>query len=497
MGTFIGIDLGTTFSAVAYIDETGRPTIIRNEDGQNITPSCVRLTPDGHVEVGESARRELGMEGSSAAGRFKLDMHIKDKTWNLAGTELGPAELSAQVLTELKRFTENAVGAIEDAVVTVPANFPNEAREATTAAAEAADLSIKFVINEPTAAAMYYAFKESKHLAGVYAVYDLGGGTFDISIVEIQDQNVKVLTTNGIARLGGNDFDEALLKLVKQKYEEANGEGFDTEDFHLNEAEELKKTLTRRDSAKARVLRTNITVTRAEFDEAISTMIAQTEFQCEASIEEAEVALDDIQGVMLVGGSTRVPAVVESIKKVFVDKELISTVNPDEVVALGAALYAAYKGDHSKLSAAQRQSVSKIKFSEVASHCWGTFALAFNEARNEHEIINEVMIKKNARLPATHHARFYTIAEGQDKLKCTVTQSTAPETDRRFVQVQAERYFELPPDLPSEEEIDITFNLTEDGKGRATFAHLASNTQVTLDFYSGPRPAEMTTFPVE
>jgi molecular chaperone DnaK len=180
MARTVGIDLGTSFSAVAVIDETGRPQIIPNKDDMRLTPSCIVGTAPGAFEVGEFARRQWGNAPDTAAARFKRDMGTSIKHC-INGRPFSPTQLSTFVLKKLVADATSRIGRIDEAVVTIPANFANEAREATLAAAKAVGLNIKFIINEPTAAALYYAFKYSQHMDGKYAVYDLGGGTFDIS----------------------------------------------------------------------------------------------------------------------------------------------------------------------------------------------------------------------------------------------------------------------------------------------------------------------------
>ena len=183
MANFIGIDLGTTFSAVGHIDDTGRPVIVRNKLGENITPSVVSFTADDAVHVGESARKTLDIDPNTFA-RFKRDMG-GSASYSAFGKEYTPAVLSSFVLKKLKDETELSIGSIDGAIVTIPANFANEAREATMEAAKLAGLEVKHIINEPTAAALCYAYESDEELGGVYAVYDLGGGTFDVSIINL------------------------------------------------------------------------------------------------------------------------------------------------------------------------------------------------------------------------------------------------------------------------------------------------------------------------
>ena len=358
MSAFIGIDLGTTYSAVSYIDDTGRSKIVHNSAGSNVTPSCIDFS-GGKAEVGEEARKSLGMSDTIAA-RFKRDMGSTTTTYNIEGNEHTPTDCSAIVLKKLLQDTKEAIGEVGEAVVTIPANFANEARNATMTAAKQAGLDVKYIINEPTAAALYYAFQSGDGLHGHYAVYDLGGGTFDVTILKVEGQDIEVVTSGGINRLGGDDFDTVLQKIVQKKYKEKNGEDLEEADFTKTNAEDQKKSLSKRDKVNVRVMRTNIKVTREEFEQEISSLVAQTEMLCESIIDEAGITVSDIQEVLLAGGSTRMPVVLESIRRVF-KKDPVASVNVDEVVALGASLYAAYKGDQSKLSKTQQNSIKKTR----------------------------------------------------------------------------------------------------------------------------------------
>ena len=225
MHSFIGIDLGTTFSVVAKIDEHGKPVIVHGASGESTVHSAVYRHDDGKIEVGEFAQRDayLTTGESNSAVRFKRYMGAKE-IYKLGGKEYTPTDLSAFVLENLIRDRTEQLGEIAEVVVTVPANFASQAREATLEAAHRANLKVNYIINEPTAAALCYSLREDMNLEGVYAVYDLGGGTFDISIVNIAGKDVEVLTSNGVHELGGIDFDQALKKLVEKKYETVAGE---------------------------------------------------------------------------------------------------------------------------------------------------------------------------------------------------------------------------------------------------------------------------------
>ena len=455
MAAFIGIDLGTTYSAVAWVDETGRPAIIHDRvEGSNITPSCVM--PDGdRYWVGTSAFRTWSNAPEKAAARFKRDMGTSTK-YEIDSRTFTPTQLSAEVLKKLVADAEAIAGPICEAVVTIPANFAHEAREATMAAAREAGLSVRFIINEPTAAALYYAFICNEELAGLYAVYDLGGGTFDISIIRVDGHNVDVVASNGVARLGGDDFDIAIRGIVQAKFEQETGHRLDEVDFTKSNAEEEKKSLSERSKTVAKAGRQLVDITREEFEDAISAKVTQAEMLCEATIEEAGVEAKDIRGVFLVGGSTRIPLVQESVRRVF-GQEPVSSVNVDEVVALGAALYAAYRGDRSELSTVQQQAIQKIKVAESTAKCFGTVAMVYSEARDEMALKNDILIQKGEKIPCAVTETFYTVHDGQSGVDCKVTESTAPETDLRFVRIIWEGRLELPGDRPVGQEIQITF----------------------------------------
>ena len=482
MGSYIGIDLGTTFSAVATIDETGRPVIVHNPHGSNVTPSCVQFRGDGIVEVGEQARRELFFTDSHALGRFKRDMGTS-RTFSVRGEEYSATDLSAFVLKKLHKDAREMLGPISQVVVTIPANFSHEAREATLAAAETAGLNVQFIINEPTAAALYYAYKASEDFHGVYAVYDLGGGTFDVSVIRVDGQDVEVMATNGVSKLGGDDFDAALQALVQQKYEATTGDDFDAQDYTKNDAEEDKRSLSRREKVVARVARSNIEVTRQEFEEAISPLVTQTEMLSEATIEDAGVELRDLRGVLLVGGSTRVPMVRDSVKRTF-GMEPISTANVDEVVALGAAVYAAFKSDRSDLSAIQRTAIEQISVRESTSKCFGTISVTSDLVRDMDRLENSIIIRKGDKIPTSVTESYYTLADGQTSVRCRVTESSAPESDPRFVKVVWDGDLEIPP-RPRGQEIKVTYSYDDNQVMQCTFLDVQSGREVSVDLTVG------------
>lgn len=484
MGQIIGIDLGTCYSAVASIDETGRPQIVHNREGQNITASCVD-TSTNPITVGEIPYKEWGLNPSVAA-RFKLQMGSTkpfqpekgDPKFKPSQGSYTPTDLSSIVLSHLKQFTEEKGGKISEAVVTVPANWGNEAREATMSAAKQAGLNVKVIINEPTAAALYYAFKEG--LAdGNYAVFDLGGGTFDISIVKVSGTDVEVLGSSGIQRLGGDDFDKALRKKILEKCKTEHSKHVDEESDEVTklEAEVVKKTLSSREEGSTKVGKLRIVVTRQEFESLIADKLAQLKMLCEGVMDDLNMKPEDIEAPILVGGSTRIPCVRNLVQKVF-KKDPIVTANVDEVVALGAAIYAARHADKANLTPLQAEAISKVKIQERTGRFLGTLSLMENESRGgKVELVNSVIIKKGEKLPARGSRSFFTVREGQTKVLCRITESELEELDPTNVTVlnqEVPHELTLPPNRPAGQEIKVTYEYQIDQTVRCFFEDVGS-----------------------
>jgi len=480
MGNIVGIDLGTTFSAIAKLDDTGRPGIVANSGGDNITPSVVEFTSATTFIVGKEAKKLIGFS-DYIAEEVKRHMGSSEKKYEYFGETHTPTSISALILKKLKEDTEAQHGPIDSAVVTVPANFSNEAREATQEAAEMAGLKIDYIINEPTAAALAYAFQSGKDLNGTFVIYDLGGGTFDCTIAKISGQDIEILTSEGVSKLGGKDFDEAILKLVSKKYKLETSEDLDSKEYDLNKAEESKITLSTREKADARVTGEVIPISRVEFNESISNLILQTEMAVDAALSRVELKTSDVTEVILVGGSSRIPAIQESIQKKF-GKEPKVFGNPDESVALGAAIYAAYKSDSKNLNPLQQQAISKISLSEAAPHYFGTLSMS-EGGSGRLENTNSIIIAKDVKIPCSVTESFYTMSDNQTHVECSITQSSTDETDPLFVTILYKGDLEIEGGRPKGQEIKVTFSYTEDGKIRASFLDVGSGKthEIALD----------------
>ena len=479
MGNIVGIHLGLTFSAVAQLDDTGRAVIVHNLDGENRTPSVVSIESENDIWVGTEAKKNLGLGDKNVLGRFKREMGT-DKKYVTDYGDFSAKDLSALVLTKLKNDTEAKIGEIDSAVVTVPANFTNDARQDTIDAAELAGLKVSHIINEPTAAALYYAKESGENLSEPICVYDLGGETFDVSIVQLKDNEVEVIITEGVHYLGGTDFDEKLQDLVIKKFKDDKNEKIGKKDFTRNDAEQLKISLSKREEALAKAKNSIIKISRQEFEDEISTFLAQTEMMCESALENANLNPSDISQIILAGGSTRIPCVKKSIKKVF-GKEPLSFKNPDELVALGAAIYAAFKADPDLLNPIQKEHVSKIKFSDITSKYYGTLMLSFNEKSKKYELINSILIEKGQKIPTSETRDYYTMKEGQEALECTVTECNSFETDPNFANVKWKGELELPSGREKDQRIDVTFRYDDNQIMNCSFLDVGSNKSIEVD----------------
>ena len=371
--TIIGIDLGTTNSAVAIM-EGGESKVIANLEGNRLTPSVVAFTDKGDILVGDPAKRQavtnprrtvysikrfMGRRHSEVASEEKMvpyevvggaNEYVKVKAGDKTFT---PAEISAQVLRKLKEAAESYLGhKVNRAVVTVPAYFNDAQRQATKDAGQIAGLEVDRIINEPTAAALAYGLQKKKDEKIV--VFDLGGGTFDVSVLEVGDEVVEVLSTNGDTHLGGDDFDETLINFIAEKFQKENGIDLRKDPMALQRlreaAEKGKKELSSSQSTDINLpfitadatgaKHLQMTITRAEFERLVDHLIERCREPVVKALKDAKLSPSQIDEVVLVGGSTRVPKVQELVRKIF-DKEPHKGVNPDEVVAVGAAVQGA------------------------------------------------------------------------------------------------------------------------------------------------------------
>ena len=348
MGKIIGIDLGTTNSCVAVM-EGGQPTVIANTEGARTTPSIVAFTKNGERLVGEPAKRQAVTNAENTIASIKRDMGT-DNGRTIDGKKYSPQQISAMILQKLKADAEGYLGEkVTEAVITVPAYFNDAQRQATKDAGKIAGLDVKRIINEPTAAALAYGLDNENEQK--IMVYDLGGGTFDVSIIEIGDGVIEVLATSGDNRLGGDDFDKKIQDWMLEEFKKAEGVDLSTDKMALQRlkeaAEKAKKELSSSTTTNINLPFITATaegpkhfdmdLTRAKFDELTRDLVERTAIPVQNALKDAGLTASELSKVLLVGGSTRIPAVQDKVK-MLTGKEPSKNLNPDECVAIGASI---------------------------------------------------------------------------------------------------------------------------------------------------------------
>jgi molecular chaperone DnaK len=353
MARAVGIDLGTTNSVVSVL-EGGEPTVIANSEGARTTPSVVAFAKNGEVLVGQSAKNQAVTNVDRTIRSVKREIGTTWKTGDIDGKQYTPQEISARVLQKLKRDAETYLGEpVTEAVITVPAYFEDAQRQATKEAGEIAGLNVLRIVNEPTAAALAYGLDKGETEQTIL-VFDLGGGTFDVSLLEIGDGVIEVKSTAGDNKLGGDDWDERVVKHLVQTFNATSGIDLSKDKLAMQRlreaAEKAKIELSGAQSTNVNLpyitagadgpLHLDVTITRAEFQRLTQDLLDRTKAPFNQAIRDAGVKVSDIDHVVLVGGSTRMPAVSDLVRELTGGKEPNKGVNPDEVVAVGAALQA-------------------------------------------------------------------------------------------------------------------------------------------------------------
>lgn len=455
MGRAIGIDLGTTYSAVAVLDAAGRGTVLNNSEGENTTPSVVFFSEsEGKDEpvVGTMAKHMAATSPDDVVQFVKR--HMGDPNWRFdstSGQTYTAEEISAIILKRLKQDAELALGEpVTDAVITVPAYFDDARRTATKQAGKMAGLNVMRVLNEPTAAAISYGLDAEKN--GTVLVYDLGGGTFDVTALRIDNLNFEVLGTDGDRNLGGFDFDNALMKLIADDVAKQGGEGL-LSDFEATadlreKAEMAKRALS--NVAKTNVFITyqgknyKVSVSRKDFEKATESLLNRTRELVEDVLDETELTWNDIDYLLLIGGSTRMPMVREMMEKLS-GKTPESNVNPDEAVALGAAIQAMLEvangvgNTNTDGTVPMPSHGTDIVIQDVTSQALGVLVLDSQTGQMK----NSVMIPRNAKIPGSFSDEFSTVSDNQTEIRVQVTQGDDP--DPQFVVILGESTLHIPP----------------------------------------------------
>jgi molecular chaperone DnaK len=481
MSKIIGIDLGTTFSAIAQLDDLGNPEVLASTDtNKKITSSAVYLK-EKNVVVGDKALDGLNATPKNVVTETKRQMENdvvfstqKGEWIDKEGAEEGcysPAQVSSFILGKLKEYTSD----IKKVVITVPALFAEKARVATLDAAKMAGIEVIELINEPTAAACYYASLPAvKKITGKVLVFDLGGGTFDVTVCEIEAQKVEVITSRGDKWLGGKDFDAELVNIMNNKYKEATGEGLDLANKkleYMEKAEQIKRALSVREK-HAEVIEgpkgpKKIEITRSEFEQSIQTHIEKLKMLMEEALDGSGLKPENIGHTLLVGGSTRIPIVTKTIESIM-KKPPLKGVNVDEAVAAGAAIYAGLKSKQS-LNEAQKQALEKVKMQDVCNFYMGTLVQTDDPVLNRKVTTNMIIIDRDTPLPATKTDTIVTVYDDQDAVSLEITQSEGREKNKEFVNIIHEGTLEFPDKKPKGRPIQVTYKYDTSGKLHCTF----------------------------
>ncbi|MFO0925982.1 MAG: Hsp70 family protein [Gemmataceae bacterium] len=482
----VGIDLGTTYSLIAYVDAQGRPVCIPNANGDLLTPSVVLFDDEGSV-VGKEAVQASLLEPDRVADVVKRDMGNKVYRKKINGEYMPPEVISSLILRSLKGDAERKLGPVRKAVITVPAYFEETRRRATMDAGKLAGLDVLDIINEPTAAAIAYGYQlgfldRTGTLAGDkplrVLVFDLGGGTFDVTIVEIKGREFKALATDGDVHLGGKDWDERLVALAADRFREHHGEDPRDNPVSLQElsiaVEMAKRTLTERKKATLFVnhvgTRFKVELTREEFEEATAALLERTRMTSELVVRQAGVTWADIDRVLLVGGSTRMPMVVRMLQDL-AGKPPDASINPDEAVAHGAALYAEL------LAPRHARDEPSFSVTNVNSHSLGILGANPETGRR----LNKILIPKNAPLPHTVTKEFKTFRANQ---KAVVIKVLEGESDRPEVctQIGVCAIRDLPANLPVGWPVLVSYTYESNGRLHVSARLKGHKAGVSTDF---------------
>ena len=470
----IGIDLGTTYSAAAYLDQNGQPQMIPNREGENTTPSVVMFEngDENSVVVGSQAKECAGIDPYNVVQFIKRESG--NQSWNFesdSGKIFKMEEISALILKRIVADCEAALGEkIEGAVITVPAYFGDAERTATENAAKIAGINVLGLINEPTAAALAFGMSRDNE-GSTIMFYDLGGGTFDVTILKIEDGVFKVIATHGDKNLGGFNFDNEIMNYANQIIaEQLNIDPMDDDELQQdlrNKSEQAKRALSARNAVSFAVAthgkRIKIDLTREKFEEMIASLISSTETSIDIALEDADLKPSDINKIILVGGSTRIPAV----QKFVAEKMNItpsSEVHPDYAVAMGAAYYAneLSKNPTPKPSpnptgdSKQTTSEAPSMIQDVTSHGFGIVSM--NENR---EMVNSIIIKRNTSIPAKEKRVFSTVTENQSQIRLTLTEGD--EDDLKYVTQIGESMVDMKNSVPAHYPITVEIAIDKNG----------------------------------
>lgn len=482
-GQTVGIDLGTTYSAIAQIDQNGQPVSILNADGRNITPSVVLLADDGSVVVGPTYERTSVESADHIVEAVKRQMGNKDYYVVYQNKKLTPEFISALILKKMKQDAEKSVGPIANAVITVPYYFNDVRRKATQDAGRIAGLNVVDIINEPTAATLAYAWMKGElgradlvQKPKTILVYDLGGGTFDVTVVRYTPTQFRVLATDGDVMLGGLDWTSRLVDHVSEQFQRKFGvdprKDPDALREFTRECEQAKRELSTKSQAQLSVYFQGktlaLSLTRTDFERMTADLLQRTQDTTELVLQQAGVASGTLDDIVLVGGSTYMPTVEKMLTEVC-GRHPTRDLRPEEAVAQGAAIHAAILEareniGNTKIGGAIKTRLTSVKTTDVNSHSLG---VKISSPEDKTRKINHIMIPKNTAIPFSFSQRFRTNVPNQQRIHVYVLEGDAPDP-MACSQIGDFSITNLPPNLPAGSPVEVTYSY--DANGRVSIA---------------------------
>ncbi len=451
----LGIDLGTTYSASAYLDDSGEPQIAINGESQRLTPSVVFFDEGNQIIVGEVAKENEALYTDDVISKVKIDMGKRKVFKTINNVEYTPEVISSLVIKKIIQDSSANIGKeVKDVVITVPAYFMDSQRKATEDAAKLAGVNLLTMIDEPTAAAIYYKYKSKTDNAKLL-IYDFGGGTFDATLMEVNNDKIRIIEKDGLSRAGGTMFDQFLVDYVCDSIQDKYDVDLADEEYRseyndlFRKVESCKRQLSVREKAtislKVDKIKEQIEITREFFESKIEGTYNKTENIIKKILRNAGLQAVDIEKVILVGGSSKIPYVIKRLTELF-GKAPSKEINPDEAVAMGAALYGfIYQ---------QNISEGKAVFQDVSSHSIGILVF-IDETHQE----NQIIIPRTTQIPCTMEQVFYTKFRDQRQINVSITEGEFKEPE--FVALIGEYLIDLPVGLPINTEVMVKISLDD------------------------------------
>ena len=477
MSKVVGIDLGTTYSAIATLDDRGQPVTLPNRDGEMLTPSAILLLDDNSAVVGQAALDYAQESPDRVASLIKRRMGLEDYGRAVSGKTFRPETLSAIILRKLVQDAELRLGPISNAVITVPAYFDETRRKATHDAGRIAGLQVLDILDEPSAAALAYSFQQSNAPVGGTAltdkpqtilVYDLGGGTFDVTLVKLTPKRLQSLAIEGDVRLGGKDWDDRIVNYVAEafiaKYDEDPRQDAQALTMLQAAAERAKRSLSKVEQASVTCNHAGrklvVPLSRKEFETLTKDLLTRTRLTAQAVLRQAGMTWDQVDRILLVGGSTHMPMTAQMIRDLS-GKQPDNSLAVSEVVARGAAI-------HAGIVAARTVEGRKLLDAGVATSLADVVEISVNahslgiEVRSDSEKINDKIITKNTQLPMAFSRVYYTAADNQQRVRVRVLQGEASQADA-CIGIGECWIDGLPPNLPKGSPVQVRCEIQSNG----------------------------------